>query len=73
MYKFSAVVDQEDNVFVSHCVELGIASQGKSVEEALANLKEACELYLKYAEPDELARLKSNSGKEPILSTITVK
>ncbi len=28
------------------CPELGVASQGETVEEAEANLKEACELYL---------------------------
>jgi len=31
---------------VAHCVELGVVSQGKTIEEAKANLKEAVELYL---------------------------
>lgn len=33
-------------VFVAHCPSLGIASQGKDVDEALANIREAIELYL---------------------------
>jgi len=32
------------------CVELGVASQGETVEEARENLKEAVELYLESAE-----------------------
>ncbi len=43
--KFTASVWQEDEWFVSHCNEIEIASQGKSVEEALQNLKEAIELF----------------------------
>ena len=31
---------------MAHCVELGVVSQGKTIEEAQANLKEAVELYL---------------------------
>ena len=33
-------------IFVSHCPSLGIASQGKNVDEAMKNIKEAIELYL---------------------------
>ena len=33
-------------IFVAHCPSLGIASQGKDVDEAHANIKEAIELYL---------------------------
>jgi len=31
---------------VSECPELGTASQGETIEEAIANLREATELYL---------------------------
>ncbi len=37
---------EEDGVFVSECVELQIASQGDSPEEAIANAREATDLYL---------------------------
>jgi predicted RNase H-like HicB family nuclease len=42
---FAATVWREDDWFVSQCLEVDIASQGRSEEEALANLKEALELY----------------------------
>jgi len=44
--KFTAVIVKEENWYVAHCVELGVVSQGKTVEEAQASLKEAVELYL---------------------------
>jgi predicted RNase H-like HicB family nuclease len=44
--KFTAVITREENWYVAHCVELGVVSQGKTIEEAQANLKEAVELYL---------------------------
>ncbi|NJM74714.1 MAG: type II toxin-antitoxin system HicB family antitoxin [Acaryochloridaceae cyanobacterium RU_4_10] len=43
---FTAVVHREDNLYVADCLEVGTVSQGKSVEEAIANLKEATELHL---------------------------
>ena len=33
-------------MYVASCPEVGTASQGRTIEEALANLKEATELYL---------------------------
>ena len=44
--KYSTIVHKEDNWYVSWCSDLDIASQGKTVEEAVLNLKEAVELYL---------------------------
>lgn len=44
--KFSAIVHKEDDWYVSWCPDIDIASQGKTVEEAVVNLKEAVELYL---------------------------
>lgn len=42
----SAVLHKEDDMYVAECPEVGTVSQGYSIEEALANLKEATELYL---------------------------
>jgi predicted RNase H-like HicB family nuclease len=36
----------EEDLYVSECPEVGTVSQGKTIEEAIANLKEATELYL---------------------------
>ncbi|MBI4045171.1 MAG: type II toxin-antitoxin system HicB family antitoxin [Candidatus Diapherotrites archaeon] len=44
--KFSAVIAKEGKWFVSFCPELGVASQGKTRQSALKNLREAVELYL---------------------------
>jgi len=44
---FSASIWREDDWYVSQCLEVDVASQGKSEEEALENLKEALELYFK--------------------------
>ena len=43
---FAAVVYKEKKLYVAECPEAGTASQGKTIEEALSNLKEATELYL---------------------------
>jgi predicted RNase H-like HicB family nuclease len=42
---FVATVWREGNWFVSQCLEVDVASQGASEEDALANLKEALELH----------------------------
>ena len=41
-----AIVHKEDNLYVAQCPEVGTASQGETIEEAVANLQEATELYL---------------------------
>ncbi|MBM3500882.1 MAG: type II toxin-antitoxin system HicB family antitoxin [Armatimonadetes bacterium] len=43
---FSAVVHKEEGLYVATCPEVGTASQGHTIEEAIANLQEATELYL---------------------------
>ena len=43
---FSAVLFKEKDLYVAECPEVRTVSQGPSIEEALANLKEATELYL---------------------------
>ena len=58
---FTAIIEKEDNEFVSLCPELDIASQGSTVEEAKANLKEAIELFFEHASKNEIAsRLKTD-------------
>ena len=42
---FAATVWREGNWYVSQCLELDVASQGETEEEALDNLKEALELH----------------------------
>ncbi len=44
--KFTAIVYREDDLYVAECPEVGTVSQGETMAEAVANLKEATELYL---------------------------
>ncbi|MDQ2809406.1 MAG: type II toxin-antitoxin system HicB family antitoxin [Chloroflexota bacterium] len=45
-HTFTAVVHKEDDLYVAECPEVGTVSQGHTIEDAVANLKEATELYL---------------------------
>lgn len=42
---FTAVVSREEKYYVALAPDVDVASQGETIEEALANLKEALELY----------------------------
>lgn len=44
-YKFTTIIKQEGKWFVARCVELEVVSQGRTIEQAQKNLKEAVELY----------------------------
>jgi predicted RNase H-like HicB family nuclease len=53
---FVATTWREGDWFVSQCVEIDVASQGKTEAEALANLKEALELYFEPPQANEPAQ-----------------
>ena len=42
----TAIIHKEVDLYVAECPEIGTVSQGDTVEDAIANLKEATELYL---------------------------
>jgi predicted RNase H-like HicB family nuclease len=50
----TAIIEREDDGYVSLCPELDIASQGNSIEEARNNLREALELFFETASPTEI-------------------
>ena len=52
----TAVIEKDEDWFVATCPELGVASQGHSIEEAEAMIKEAVELLLEEASPEEIQR-----------------
>lgn len=56
MKTLTAVLHREDDLFVATCPEVGTVSQGPTIDEALANLKEATELYLEEFEKLEFDR-----------------
>jgi len=66
--RLSAVVSKGEKYFVARGLEIELASQGKTVEEALRNLKEAFELWLKHADSDELKVFKK--ADMPIITQI---
>lgn len=43
--RLQASIVQEGDGFVAQCLEVDVASQGDTADEALRNLKEALELY----------------------------
>ncbi|MGQ9627689.1 MAG: type II toxin-antitoxin system HicB family antitoxin [Anaerolineae bacterium] len=53
---FTAVIFKEDDLYVAECPEVGTVSQGYTIEEAIANLKEATELYLEEFPLAEVSR-----------------
>ena len=60
--RFTAVVTRETPWYVARCLEVEVASQGSTVEEALANLKEALELYFEDTLPERF--------EPPIIATV---
>lgn len=51
---FTAILEKESVGYTALCPELDVASQGDTVEEALANLREAVELFLECAGEEEI-------------------
>ena len=64
--RLTATVVADGDWFVARCVEVEVASQGRTIEEALANLREALELYFE----DEPA---PEALPEPIVAPIEVR
>jgi predicted RNase H-like HicB family nuclease len=65
--EFSSVVSKDGKWYVATCPELGITSQGKTVERSIDNLREAIELYLE----DEDATVPS-SNYRPLVTVVKV-
>jgi len=63
--KVTVIIQKEENWYVSKCIENNVASQGKTIEEALSNIKEALELYYEDERPEI-------EHKETIITTMDV-
>jgi predicted RNase H-like HicB family nuclease len=69
--KLTAIIEREGAEFVSLCPELDVASQGATVADARANLREAVMLFLEHASEQELQeRLPSEVHVEPMEVTV---
>jgi predicted RNase H-like HicB family nuclease len=54
--ELTAVIEKEDNMYISFCPELDIASQGETPDVAKSNLIEALELFYETASETEIAK-----------------
>ena len=60
---FTASISREDDWFIAQCLEVDVASQGKTQEEALANLTEALELHFEPPQPSSKPILRKFEAK----------
>lgn len=49
--RLTAAITHEGDWYVARCLDVEVTSQGESVEDALANLREALELYFEDEQP----------------------
>ena len=63
--RLTAAITHEAPWYVARCLDVEVASQGETVEEALENLREALELYFEDAPLPEL-------GEPPIIASVEV-
>jgi predicted RNase H-like HicB family nuclease len=58
------VLIKEDDLYVAECPEVGTVSQGKSIDEAVSNLREATELFLEEFPP--------SAATHPLVTTFEI-
>lgn len=63
----TAAVHQEEDWYVAQCLEVDVASQGETLDAALANLGEAVELYL-----DEIDEPEQHITRTPLVTSFQV-
>lgn len=68
-YNFTLVLQKEKRWYVARALELGVVSQGKTIEEATANIKEAVELYL---EDQTISKKELKQQSMPLVTTMAV-
>jgi predicted RNase H-like HicB family nuclease len=56
---FTASIWCEDDWYIAQCLEVDVASQGETEDEALSNLREALELYFEPPTPTEHPQIRS--------------
>jgi predicted RNase H-like HicB family nuclease len=59
-FKGTIIIKQEEEWFVATCLENNIASQGKTIDEAIVNLKEAISLHYEDETGEELNLFKND-------------
>jgi predicted RNase H-like HicB family nuclease len=67
----TALIEREDDWFITTCPELDIVSQGETIEAARSNLLEAVEGFFETASPSEIKRrLKTDTYIIPLIPII---
>ncbi len=67
-YKSTATIQKDGKWFVARSLELGVTTQGKTIDEAKKNLEEAIALYLENAP----SRKKSLGKDVPFVTSIEI-
>jgi predicted RNase H-like HicB family nuclease len=67
-FKGTIKIEQEEEWFVATCLENNIASQGKTIDEAMANLREAISLY--YEDEDKKEELNFFQSDQVYITTL---
>ena len=65
--ELTAIIRKGEKLFVALCPEVDVVSQGHTIEEALANLKEAVDLYI-----EEMGLPKEYKSQEAIIARFSV-
>ncbi len=68
METITVITTQDEDTYLSHCLEYDIASQGSTRKEAIDNIKEAVSLFLEYASPTEVQARLDRRGRIDKLS-----
>ncbi len=67
MKTFTAIIKKGEKMYVALCPEIDVVSQGRTVDSALKNLKEAVELYI-----EEMGLPEGYDNNEAIIARFTV-
>jgi predicted RNase H-like HicB family nuclease len=55
---FTVILHREDDMYIAECPKVGTVDQGRTIEEAIAGLREATRLYLEeFSLPETSPRL----------------
>jgi predicted RNase H-like HicB family nuclease len=63
--RYTAIITCEGEWYIARCIELSVTTQGRTLDEARANLQEAVELYLESFETEEPAESTTEAGITP--------
>ena len=69
-FKVTVKIEKGVEWYVATCIENHVASQGKTIDEAIANLKEAIELY--YEDEENIEELNYYKNNNVFFTTLEV-